>query len=123
MVQDKTRGCPSGSSGLHSSSNSMNRLASISLMAIAIALPAFAAEEPADALAKARAQYPAPSCIVSGEHLEAGKIVEYVYKQEGQPDRLVRFCCHKCEARFKANPAKYLEKLDAAAAAKAGKKN
>ena len=59
---------------------------------------------------------------MSGEHLEAGKIVEYVYKQEGKPDRLVRLCCHKCEARFKNNPARSLEKLDAAAA-KAAKKN
>ena len=71
--------------------------------------------------AKARADYPTPLCIVSGEHLEAGNIVEFVYKQAGQPDRLVRLCCHKCEKRFKANPAKYLEKLDAAA--KAAKKN
>jgi len=101
----------------------MNRLASFLLITLALALPAFAAAESADAQAKARAAYPTPLCVVSGEHLEGGKIVEYVYKQPGKPDRLVRLCCHKCEARFKANPAKYLEKLDAAAAAKAGGKN
>lgn len=100
----------------------MSRLATIPLMAIAIAWSASVAEGSSDSQVKTRAQYPTPFCIVSGEHLEAGKMVEYVYKQEGQPDRLVRFCCHKCEARFKANPAKYLEKLDAAAAAKSGKK-
>ena len=81
-----------------------------------------AADAPVDPLAKARAEYPSPSCVVSGEHLEAGKIVEYVYKQEGKPDRLLRFCCHKCETRFNANPAKYIEKLDAAGA-KSAKKN
>ena len=73
------------------------------------------------ARAKARAEYPLQSCIVSGEHLDAGQIVEYTYQEPGKPDRLVRFCCRKCLARFKADPAKYLRKLDEAAA-KAGKK-
>ena len=100
----------------------MKRPIAFSLIILAAILPGFAADAPADALAKARAEYPSPSCVVSGEHLEAGKIVEYVYKQEGKPDRLLRFCCHKCESRFKANPAKYIEKLDAAAA-KTAKKN
>jgi hypothetical protein len=100
----------------------MNRLVIVFLLILASARFGFTADAAPDALAKARAEYPSPSCVVSGEHLEAGKIVEYVYKQEGKPDRLVRLCCHKCEARFKANPAKYLERLDAAAA-RAGKKN
>ena len=51
-------------------------------------------------------------CIVSGEHLQPGEIVTYVYKEEGKPDRTLRFCCRKCLARFKANPAIYLKKLD-----------
>jgi ribosomal protein L24E len=51
-------------------------------------------------------------CIVSGEHLQPGEIVTYVHKEEGQPDRTLRFCCRKCLARFKANPAIYLKKLD-----------
>jgi hypothetical protein len=100
----------------------MNRLIFLFLIILAPAQLSFAADASPEALAKARAEYPSPSCVVSGEHLEAGKIVEYVYKQEGKPDRLVRLCCHKCEARFKANPVKYLERLDAAAA-KAAKKN
>ena len=100
----------------------MNRITILALIILAPARFGFAAESRSAALAKARTEYPSPSCVVSGEHLEAGKIVEYVYQQEGKPDRLVRLCCHKCEARFKANPAKYLERLDAAAA-KAAKKN
>ena len=100
----------------------MNRIALLALIILVAVLPAFAAETSPEALAKARAKYPSPSCVVPGEHLEAGKIVEYVYKQEGKPDRLVRLCCHKCEARFEANPTRYLGKLDAAAA-KAAKKN
>lgn len=103
----------------------MKRWLTILLVALALGSPVWAAPESADAeaqtRAKARAEYPTPSCVVSGEHLESGKIVEYVYKQAGKPDRLVRLCCNKCVARFKANPAKYLEKLDAAAAAKAAK--
>ena len=51
-------------------------------------------------------------CIVSGEHLQPGEIVTYVHKEEGKPDRALRFCCRKCLARFKANPAVYLKKLD-----------
>jgi ribosomal protein L24E len=51
-------------------------------------------------------------CIVSGEHLQPGEIVTYVYKEEGKPDRTLRFCCRKCLVRFKANPAFYLKKLD-----------
>lgn len=58
-------------------------------------------------------------CIVSGEHLPPGGTVEYVYKKEGQPDRVVRLCCHRCEARFKADPEKYLKKLDEAEARQA----
>lgn len=62
--------------------------------------------------AKPPAPYPLQFCIVSGEHLEAGQIVTYMYKEPGQPDRVLHFCCHKCLARFKADPAKYLKKLD-----------
>jgi hypothetical protein len=82
------------------------------------ATPATPAGAPAPA--QARKVYPLQTCIVSGEHLDAGQIVEYVHKEAGQPDRLVRLCCRKCLARFKADPAKYLKKLDEAAA-KTGK--
>jgi hypothetical protein len=101
----------------------MKRFPFLSLFFLVAAGMGVAAEGATDDVAKTRAAYPTPNCVVSGERLEAGKVVEYVYKEEGKPDRLVRLCCHKCETRFKANPAKYLEKLDAAAAARAAKKN
>ena len=59
-------------------------------------------------------------CIVSGEHLQPGEIVTYVHKEEGKPDRTLRFCCRKCLARFKANPALYLKKLDELESARKG---
>lgn len=55
---------------------------------------------------------PVNVCIVSGEHLQPGDIVTYVYQEEGKPDRTIRLCCRKCLARFKANPDIYLKKLD-----------
>ncbi len=73
-------------------------------------------------LAKALADYPMDSCSVSGDKYEGGdmgKPQDYVYKQEGQPDRLVRFCCKDCVRDFKKDPAKYLKIIDEAAAAKA----
>jgi len=97
----------------------MSRLSFVILFALVASLAAQAEPNAAgdEALAKARAQYPTPLCVVSGEHLQAGEIVEYHYQQPGQPDRLVRLCCHKCVAKFKADPAKYLKKLDEAAKA------
>ena len=65
--------------------------------------------------------YPLTTCVVSGEALEGGDMggpVEYTYKEDGKPDRLVKFCCKMCIAKFKKDPAKYLAKIDAAAAAK-----
>ena len=47
-----------------------------------------------------------------------GSPVDFVYKQEGKTDRLVKFCCKQCVGKFKKDPAKYLGKLDAAEAAK-----
>ena len=72
-------------------------------------------------LAKAKAAYPLTTCVVSGESLAGGDMgppVDYVYKQDGQPDRLVRFCCKMCIGKFKKAPAKYLKQIDDAAAAK-----
>lgn len=64
--------------------------------------------------------YPLSVCIVSGEDLGSmGDPVSYWYKQDGKPDREVRFCCSNCEGRFEADPAKYLAKLDAATAGSA----
>jgi hypothetical protein len=50
-----------------------------------------------------------------------GGPVDYIHKEDGKPDRLVRFCCSSCVKKFKKDPAKYLAKLDAAIAAAAGK--
>lgn len=63
--------------------------------------------------------YPLTTCVVSGEPLgDMGKPVDYIHKEEGKPDRLVKFCCKMCGSSFKRNPAKYLAILDAAAAGK-----
>ena len=100
----------------------MNRCPLIILLAIAACVSTLAGVQPADDTpAKTRAGYPLPYCIVSGEHLDAGQVVEYVHREPGRPDRLMRFCCRKCLARFKADPAAYLKKLDEAAT-KAGPK-
>ena len=69
-------------------------------------------------LTKAKAEYPLKTCVVSEEELGGGMgdAVDFVYKQEGQPDRLVRFCCNMCLPKFKKDPAKYLKVIDEAAA-------
>ncbi len=80
---------------------------------------AFAAD--AFDLAKAKAAYPLTTCVISGDALTDGDMgppIDYVYKQKGQPDRLVRFCCKMCIGKFKKNPDKYLKLIDAADAAK-----
>lgn len=58
--------------------------------------------------------YPATTCVVSGEPLvENGEDIanNFVYG-----NRLVRLCCKMCERKFKADPTKFIEKLDKAAA-------
>jgi hypothetical protein len=69
-------------------------------------------------LAKAKADYPLKTCIVSGENLggDMGEAVDYVYHQKSQPDRLVRFCCAKCVEKFERTPEKYLKEIDETAA-------
>jgi len=100
----------------------MLRAALLALAAI-ITISAEASDSSNDTLAKARAQYPLHSCIVSGEHLNAGEIVDYVYQESGKPDRLVRLCCRKCVTRFKADPARFLKKLDETSAEAEKKSN
>jgi len=83
------------------------------------------ADKPADKaapnaawLAQAKAEYPLKTCVVSGEEIggDMGKGIDYVYQQEGKPDRLVRFCCKDCRKDFDKEPAKYLKLIDEAAA-------
>jgi hypothetical protein len=65
--------------------------------------------------AKARKDYPLDVCLTSDEKLGSmGKSPEYIYRVDGQPDRLVVFCCDGCEEDFMKEPAKYLAKIDAA---------
>jgi hypothetical protein len=71
------------------------------------------------ATATAEPAYPLDTCVVSGEKLgEMGAPVDYIYKQDGEPDRLVRLCCKNCIPKFKKDPAKYLKLIDEAAAQK-----
>jgi len=74
-------------------------------------------------LAKAKADYPTDVCVVSGDKLggDMGLPQDYIYREEGKPDRLVRFCCKDCLKDFNEDTAKYLGLIDAAAAKKAGK--
>lgn len=85
--------------------------------ALLTGLSAFAA----DAKATKPADYPLTTCVVSDDTLggSMGKPVPYTYKQAGKPDRVVMFCCKDCIKDFEKEPAKYLKKLDEAAAAKA----
>jgi hypothetical protein len=79
---------------------------------------AFAAET---AKSAATETYPLTTCVVSGDKLgEMGAPVQYTYKQAGHPDRVIQFCCKDCIKDFEKEPAKYLAKLDAAAAGKSG---
>lgn len=85
-------------------------------------IKADAAGVSAEWLTKAKAEYPLDACMVSGDKLEGGDMgppLDYVYWQEGQPDRLIRFCCPHCLRDFKKDAAKFLKQLDDAFAAKA----
>ncbi len=75
-------------------------------------------EKDAAWLAKAKAEYPTKMCMVSGDKLGAdmGKPVDYIYREEGKPDRLISFCCKDCVKDFNKNPEKYLKALDEAGA-------
>jgi hypothetical protein len=74
------------------------------------------------AATEATADYPLDTCVVSGEKLgEMGAPIDYIHKEAGKPDRLVRFCCKMCVPKFKKDPAKYLKLIDEAAAAKSKK--
>src|SRR5947209_7432645 len=82
-------------------------------------------DAPAEWVAKAQASYPTEKCVVSDDKLggEMGPPVDYVYKAEGKPDRLVRLCCKDCVKDFKIDPDKYLAEIDHAASKKAEKEH
>jgi len=75
-------------------------------------------ETPAEAelIAKARATYPLKTCLVSDEALGSmGEATAFIHRAAGKPDRVVFFCCDGCSDDFKADPAKFLKKVDDAA--------
>lgn len=68
-----------------------------------------------------KAPYPMTTCVVSGDKLEDGEMgppIDYVYKEAGKPDRIVRLCCKSCVKDFNKDPQKYLKMIDDAAAGK-----
>jgi hypothetical protein len=68
-----------------------------------------AADQKADTKAK---PYPLKTCIVSGEKLgEMGD--PFVFVHDG---REIKLCCKNCQKDFNKAPAKYIKKLDEAAA-------
>ncbi len=70
-------------------------------------------EQDAAWLAKARAAYPLKTCVVSKEDLGTmGEPTDLIYRQDGSPDRLVRFCCESCIKDFKKDPAAALKRID-----------
>ncbi|MFA6962901.1 MAG: hypothetical protein WC205_19255 [Opitutaceae bacterium] len=93
----------------------MNKLIAFTSIALVLGFATLRAEDK-----PAADTYPLTTCVVSGESLTDGDMggpIDYAYKQEGKPDRLVKFCCKMCIGKFKKDPAKYLAKLDAAEAA------
>jgi YHS domain-containing protein len=78
------------------------------------ALAAFAADTNTTKTTEKLKPYTLATCIVSGEKLgEMGKPVVFVY--QGQE---VKLCCSGCKKDFDKDPAKYLKKIQDAAAAK-----
>ena len=57
-------------------------------------------------IAKQLKTYKLKTCVVSGEELEAGKAVDFLYGT-----KLVRVCCKSCVKAVKKDPAKHLAKL------------
>jgi len=87
----------------------------LAFLAMAPAESKAAAPNHSEVIAKARANYPLKTCIVSDEPLGSmGDAVAYVHRAAGKPDRVIFLCCEGCTDDFKADPAKFLKKLDAA---------
>ena len=102
----------------------MKSLVKFTLLAAVLSLGSFAARAASEVQKKpanTAADYPLTTCVVSGDKLDGdmGAPFDYIYKQDGKPDRLVRFCCKNCVKDFLKAPAKYLKMIDDAAAAKA----
>ena len=93
-------------------------VAGLVLNAFAAAAPAVGRlDEPTDKdaawLAQARKDYPLKTCVISKEDLGTmGEPTDLIYRAEGSPDRLVRFCCESCIKDFKKDPAAALKRID-----------
>ena len=107
---------------------SLSSLILSALLVAATAVPASAApanektpapQTESEIIAKARAEYPLKTCVVSDEALgNMGDAVPFVHRAAGKPERVVFMCCEGCIDDFKADPAKYLKKLDDAGKSK-----
>ena len=74
-------------------------------------------------IAKARTNYPMKTCLVSDENLGSmGDAVAHVHRAAGKPDRVIFLCCEGCIDDFKADPSKFLKKVDDAAKKSSGDK-
>ena len=103
--------------------NQIHRLLPVCFTLAALAVSAAEPKSPNSHSKTTADSYPLTTCIVSDEPLGSmGEGVNFTHKEAGKPDRVVRFCCEGCIEDFRANPAKFLKKLDAAEAA-AAKKN
>jgi YHS domain-containing protein len=95
------------------------RVALVSILALTGATLSVAMKAtPAAADAFGGDPYPLDTCPVSGEKLGADAVNTVLsgMKDKNLDGTQVKFCCAKCEASFKADPAKYLAKMDEAIA-------
>lgn len=89
----------------------MKKISALLVLVGLLALPLATRAE--DAQKDAPKPYPLDTCVVSGEKLgEMGK--PYVFTHDGQE---VKLCCKSCLKDFKADPAKYVKKIESAAKA------
>lgn len=67
--------------------------------------------------AKQKTEHPTSVCVVSDDKLggDMGEPVDYIYRVQGKPDRLISFCCKDCVKDFNKEPNKYLSILDRSA--------
>lgn len=88
---------------------------SLIIAGLTLAVTALVSSARADTSTNAPAKpYPLTTCVVSGEKIgEMGK--PYVFTYQGQE---VKLCCSGCKKDFDKDPAKYLKKIQDAAAAK-----
>jgi YHS domain-containing protein len=89
----------------------MKPLMLVSILGLILGASHARAEAPKETKTK---DYPLQTCVVSGEKLgEMGD--PYVFEHEGKQ---VKLCCKSCLKTFNKEPAKYLKKIDDAAAKK-----